>query len=101
MSCSTKGIEKSTIEIASSHSSGGVKIDNVNSSKKSSDSNDSNNSSLITYIMYIVLIITTIFTYPNDWDSSVTYKHVWYYGWITALSTGLYDDNDVMMMMMM
>jgi hypothetical protein len=38
------------------------------------------------FILLVVLI--SIFTLPEDW-SGVTSQHVWYYGWITAVSTGI------------
>ena len=37
-----------------------------------------------------ILTAISIFTLPDSFTPSViTFKHVWYYGWITALSTGL------------
>lgn len=40
-------------------------------------------------IFFILLVIlVSIFTLPVDW-SVVRAQHVWYYGWITAVSTGL------------
>ena len=36
----------------------------------------------------LMVILVSIFTLPTDW-SVVRAQHVWYYGWITAVSTGL------------
>lgn len=47
---------------------------------------------LLNYTLLILLIAISIITYPTDiWDAkvTVTYQHVWYYGWITAVSTGV------------
>jgi hypothetical protein len=42
------------------------------------------------YSMWLLIAIVTIFTYPESWNAgSVNYKHVWYYGWITAICTGV------------
>ena len=44
-----------------------------------------NDVSYITYFSYIIIITISIYTYPNDWNSSITsIQHVWYYGWITG-----------------
>lgn len=40
----------------------------------------------IFFILLVVLV--SIFTLPVDW-SVVRAQHVWYYGWITAVSTGV------------
>ena len=40
------------------------------------------------YFLLLVLIFITVFTRP-DWSEKVSVHHVWYYGWITAISTGL------------
>ena len=41
-------------------------------------------------LLLAIVIFITIFLYPR-WDSAtaVTIHHVFYYGWITAISTGL------------
>lgn len=39
-------------------------------------------------LLFLLLLITYI-TYPADWSQKVTIQHVWYYGWLTAVSTGL------------
>ena len=39
------------------------------------------------YFILLILILVTIFTRP-DWREKVSVHHVWYYGWITAISTG-------------
>ena len=36
----------------------------------------------------LLVVLVSIFTLPEDW-SFVRTQHVWYYGWITALSTGV------------
>lgn len=44
------------------------------------------------YICLAVVIAITIFTYPfadYDIDDVIVIKHVWYCGWLTAVSTGL------------
>lgn len=40
------------------------------------------------YFLLIILIVVTVFSQP-DWTQKVSVHHVWYYGWITAISTGL------------
>lgn len=40
------------------------------------------------YFLLLILIAVTVFTQP-DWTEKVSVHHVWYYGWITAISTGL------------
>ena len=40
------------------------------------------------YFLLLVLIAVTAFSQP-DWTEKVSVHHVWYYGWITAISTGL------------
>lgn len=39
------------------------------------------------YFLLCILIFVTVFTRPN-WNEKVSAHHVWYYGWITAISTG-------------
>ena len=40
--------------------------------------------------LVLVIIIISIVTMPQKaLNGAVTLKHVWYYGWITAISTGL------------
>lgn len=44
--------------------------------------------------LLLALLLVTVVMYPSDWGSidgpkAVTKKHVWYYGWVTAISTGL------------
>jgi len=59
-------------------------------------------STSIDYTSYLLLglvIFITFYTYPKDWGkspvaglphkSSVSLQHVWFYGWFTAISTGL------------
>ena len=40
--------------------------------------------------LVVILIIITVVTYPEStsWNTHVQVQHVWYYGWITAISTG-------------
>lgn len=42
------------------------------------------------YGLLLILILISVFTYPVDWATGgkVSLQHVWYYGWITAISTG-------------
>jgi hypothetical protein len=51
-----------------------LKNDKDNNISDSSVIDNYDSCSIITYIMYIVLILTTIFTYPNDWYSNVSYR---------------------------
>ena len=39
--------------------------------------------------LLLLLILVTIFTYPDLTTKKCTINQVWYYGWITAVSTGL------------
>jgi zinc transporter, ZIP family len=41
-------------------------------------------------IALLGVILITIFTCPHEWNhTTVSLSHVWFYGWITAISTGL------------
>ena len=40
-------------------------------------------------VALVLIIIITIVTYPPSIVDEVSIHHVWYYGWITAVSTGL------------
>ncbi len=44
-------------------------------------------SNLINYILLFIVLLVTVFCYPQSWDV-VTVRHVFYYGWLTAISTG-------------
>ena len=42
--------------------------------------------------LLLLLLLLTVWMYPSNWNSQLTevdIKTVWYYGWITAVSTGL------------
>ena len=43
------------------------------------------------WVLLAIVIAITIFTYPSidSWKVKVTEMHVFYYGWVTAVSTGL------------
>ena len=63
-----------------------------NSSSSNNNNSNSNNKNIdILSVSLIALIITiTIVTMPKKaLNGAVTLAHVWYYGWITAISTGL------------
>jgi hypothetical protein len=60
--------------------------------KSRSNSSNSKGAAKIDYMGYailLLLIVITIVTYPRIPVSRVTWHQVWYYGWITAVSTGL------------
>ena len=41
------------------------------------------------WLLLLLLVLITIFTYPDfSASSKVGIRQVWYYGWITAVSTG-------------
>jgi hypothetical protein len=40
------------------------------------------------FLLFLVVMIT-LFTYPDWTAEKVSIQHVWYYGWITAISTGV------------
>lgn len=43
-----------------------------------------------TWAGFVLLTLVTKYTFPNELrTSSPTLQHVWFYGWVTALSTGL------------
>lgn len=45
---------------------------------------------MIGWFVILIIIFITIFTCPSQFKIlKVTLIHVWYYGWITAISTGL------------
>lgn len=42
--------------------------------------------------LLLLILLLTVYMYPTNWNSElreVDFKIVWYYGWITAISTGL------------
>jgi len=44
------------------------------------------------YLLVALIIALTVFTYPDDWhlpSAKVSLQHVWFYGWFTAICTGL------------
>lgn len=45
----------------------------------------------LNYALLATVILITVLTYPmnNKVDDVVTIHHVWYYGWMTAVATGL------------
>jgi len=48
------------------------------------------NSSWVSYLILLSIIIISFTTVPENFrPTAPTITHVWYYGWITALSTGL------------
>ena len=58
-------------------------------SRNSSSSKGAAKIDYVGYAVLLILIVITIVTYPRDKVSRVTWQQVWYYGWITAVSTGL------------
>jgi hypothetical protein len=56
--------------------------------QRSKNNKQASSSDLFSYFLLFLVILTTILTYPTKWDDKVTVNHVWYYGWITAVSTG-------------
>lgn len=42
----------------------------------------------LSYSLLLLVVLISIVTFPEDWSSSVSIGHVWYYGWVTAVSTG-------------
>lgn len=42
----------------------------------------------VALFIILLVILISIFTLPDDWKG-VSVQHVWYYGWITAVSTGV------------
>lgn len=45
-------------------------------------------SNIVNYTLLILILLITLLCYPQTWDV-VTARHVFYYGWLTAVSTGL------------
>jgi hypothetical protein len=43
----------------------------------------------LSYSLLVALIAVTLTTFPSDCITRVTLQKVWYFGWITAVSTGL------------
>ena len=72
-----------------------VKNNAVETNSKKSSSQKSSSQSRVSWIdivALIVLVLITIFTHPHingDSRGHVPLAYVWYYGWITAVSTGL------------
>jgi hypothetical protein len=42
----------------------------------------------VSIFLSLLVVLISVFTLPLDW-SIVSTQHVWYYGWITAVSTGV------------
>lgn len=42
----------------------------------------------VAIFLIVLVVFISIFTLPDDWNG-VSTQHVWYYGWITAVSTGI------------
>lgn len=66
------------------------------SSKGSISKTKSNSITTIDVVIFFILIVVTVVTHPKllHWTSPtkvghVSLNYVWYYGWITAISTGL------------
>lgn len=50
----------------------------------------SNATSKLTWLGYVLLVVVTKFTMPVELrTASPSWQHVWFYGWVTALSTGV------------
>ena len=57
--------------------------------RRKSGVNSSAHSDYISIFLLFIVLLVTIFTYPSDWTDKVSTQHVFYYGWLTAISTGL------------
>lgn len=57
---------------------------------KSKDINRTNPSvDYLSYILLAVVLVITLATYPEQWSNvKVGCQHVWFYGWMTCISTG-------------
>eukprot|EP01031_Cornospumella_fuschlensis_P025427 gene25427-30702_t len=53
------------------------------------ESNQMSHQDMFSLLLVFLLLLITFITYPADWSHKVTIQHVWYYGWLTAISTGL------------
>lgn len=64
--------------------------DNLHSiaAKRTRKRNQKSQIDFVAIFFVLMVILVSIFTLPTDW-SVVRAQHVWYYGWITAVSTGL------------
>mmetsp|Transcript_1220 Transcript_1220/g.1597 ORF Transcript_1220/g.1597 Transcript_1220/m.1597 type:complete len:354 (+) Transcript_1220:101-1162(+) len=64
--------------------------DEKSSNTENTHSESESKSSWLSWFTLILLLLISYFTVPEDFrPTSPTLKHVWYYGWVTALSTGL------------
>jgi hypothetical protein len=61
--------------------------DNSNSAQQESESK----TPLVTIVSFAIIALISYFTYPDTLQpvGRPTLNHVWYFGWISALSTGL------------
>jgi hypothetical protein len=61
--------------------------DNSNSAQQESESK----TPLVTIVSFALIALISYFTYPDTLQpvGRPTLNHVWYFGWISALSTGL------------
>ena len=71
-----------------------IKSSSSKKTVKSKKKNDDENSSNLDYMglcLLLLVIFISVFTLPSDSLSPVRIEliHVWYFGWITAVSTGL------------
>ncbi len=59
--------------------------------RQNKQKNQYNMQDSLNYALLACIILITVLTYPmnNKIDDVVTIHHVWYYGWMTAVATGL------------
>lgn len=69
--------------------------DSINNSSYDNDKTKNNSNSAktstLTIVGFAILAVISVVTLPRPFqpEERPTILHVWYYGWITALSTGL------------
>jgi hypothetical protein len=59
--------------------------------KSDRENKTSNQVDIAGWVLLAIVVAVTIFAYPDgeSWKTKVSEKHVFYYGWVTAVSTGL------------
>lgn len=98
MSAAGTNIEMAVSTRSKSSSNDGSisKVKNSDTNNKTKITKISTSTPSIAWIdifFFIILVLLSIFTYPSDFLTGhikhVPISFVWYYGWITAVSTGL------------
>lgn len=65
-------------------------VDHINTDEKIKNQKGETKFDIISWIIFAFLVVITVLTYPSTNETQkVNIGQVWYYGWITAVSTGM------------